>query len=60
MKTYSVRVGVVEDAMAREILKKQPGHQEVTWFLEKMIAQKYKKMFPNSGAWSCDSFFQVA
>ena len=46
--------------MAKEILKKQPGYQEVTRFLEKMIAQEYKKIFPNSGAWSCDSFFQVA
>ena len=48
MKSYSVRLGVVENAMIREILKKNPGQQEVTRFLLKMITQEYKKMFPNS------------
>ena len=45
MKTYSIsiRVGVVEDAMLRETLKKQPSQQGDTRFLEKMIAQEYKK-----------------
>ncbi|KZR70213.1 hypothetical protein PMIT1303_00011 [Prochlorococcus sp. MIT 1303] len=40
MKTYSIsiRVGVVEDAMLRETLKKQPSQQGDTRFLEKMIA----------------------
>ena len=48
MKTYSVHLGVVENAMLREILKKNPSQQEVTRFLLKMIAQQYKRMFPNS------------
>ena len=48
MKTYSVRLDVVENAMLREILKKNPSQQEVTRFLLKMIAQEYKRRFPNS------------
>ena len=48
MKAYSVHLGVVENAMLREILKKNPSQQEVTRFLLKMIAQEYKRMFPNS------------
>ena len=48
MKTYSVRLGVVEDAMLKEILKKNPSQQDVARFLLKMIAQQYKRMFPHS------------
>ena len=40
MKTYSVHVGVVGNAMLREILKKNPSQQEVTRFLLKMVAQE--------------------
>ena len=50
MKTYSVHLGVVENAMLREILKKNPSQQEVTQFLLKMIAQEYKKINPRSNA----------
>ena len=48
MKTYSVHLGVVENAMLREILKKNPSQQEVTRFLLKMITQEYKKFNPRS------------
>ena len=48
MKTYSVYLGVVENAMLREILKKNPSQQEVTRFLLKMITQEYKRMFPHT------------
>ena len=48
MKTYSVRLGVVENAMLRGILKKNPSQQDVARFLLKTIAQEYKRMFPNS------------
>ena len=48
MKTYSVHLRVVEDAMLREILKKSPSQQDVARFLLKMIAQEYKRMFPRS------------
>ena len=48
MKTDSIHVGVVEDAMLSKILKKSPCQQEVTRFLLKMIAQEYKRRFPNS------------
>ena len=48
MKTYSVHLRVVETAMLREILKKNPSQQGVTRFLLKMIAQEYKRMFPSS------------
>ena len=51
MKTYSVHLGVVENAMLREILKKNPSQQEVARFLLRMIAQEYKRMFPNSSIW---------
>ena len=43
MKIYSVRLGLVEDAMLKEVLKKSPTHQEVTRFLERMIRQEYNK-----------------
>ena len=48
MKPYSVHVGVVENVMLRESLKKNPRQQEVTRFLLKMIAQQYKTKFPRS------------
>ena len=51
MKTYSVHLGVVEDAMLREILKQNPSQQEVTRFLLKIITQEYKRMFPHSRIW---------
>ena len=47
MKTYSVHLGVVENAMLREILKNNPSQQEVTRFLLTRIAQEYKRMFPS-------------
>ena len=50
MKTYSVHLGVVENAMLREILKKNPSQQEVARFLLKMIAQEYKKINPRSNS----------
>ena len=48
MKTYSVHLGVVENAMLRKVLKKNPSQQEVARFLLKVIAQEYKRMFPHS------------
>ena len=48
MKTYSVHLGVVENAMLREILKKNPSQQDVARFLLKMITQEYKKINPRS------------
>jgi len=48
MKSYLVRLGVVENAMLRKILKKNPSQQEVAQFLLKMITQEYKRMFPHS------------
>ena len=48
MKTYSVHLRVVEDAMLREILNKNISQQEVTLFLSKMIDQECKRMSPRS------------
>ena len=60
MKTYSVHLGVVENAMLREILKKNPSQQEVTRFLLKTIAQEYKRMFPHSSIWGEDFYFNAS
>jgi len=59
MKSYLVRLGVVENAMLRKILKKNPSQQEVSQFLLKMITQEYKRMFPHSRIWDEAFYFNA-
>ena len=60
MKTYSVHLGVVENAMLREILKKNPSQQDVIRSLLKMIAQEYKRMFPHPSIWGEAFYFNAS